>query len=199
MTGEDDDAAAEAGAGDGRLRGRLRRSAFAYLERYSASEARFRAVMVRKLRRWREAGEADVEEGEAARLIEALAGDFRRLGLIDDGLYAESKVASARRKGQSRAGIAGLLRARGVNAETAAAAIEAAGIDELTAALRLARRRRLGPWRRGEDADREGETREIATLVRRGFEYALARQVVRMPLAEAEERLYAGEPPREDA
>jgi regulatory protein len=172
-----------------KLREKLRRSGFAYLQRYSASEAHFSELMEQKLRRWEAAGYVALGEASAAGLVAELTAEFRELGLLDDAGFAASRVASARRKGTSRLKIALGLRAKGVDGELAQAALEEDGTDEMVAALRFCRRRRIGPWRRGERPDRDGLNREIATLARQGFATQLARAVVLLSPEEAEEKL----------
>lgn len=172
-----------------KLREKLRRSGFAYLQRYSASEAHFAELMEQKLRRWEAAGYVVLGEIHAGDLVAALTAEFRELGLLDDAGFAASRVASARRKGTSRLKIALGLRAKGVDGELARTAIEEEGTDEMVAALRFCRRRRIGPWRRGERPDRDGLNKEIAMLARQGFATQLGRAVVLMSPEEAEEKL----------
>jgi len=174
-----------------KLREKLRRSGFAYLQRYSASEAHFFELMEKKLRRWEAAGYVALGEASVAGLVGELTSEFRELGLLDDAGFAASRVASARRKGASRLKIALGLRAKGVDGDLARAAIEEEGTDETVAALRFCRRRRIGPWRRGERPDRDGLNREIAILARQGFATQLGRAVVLLSLEEAEDKLGA--------
>lgn len=174
-----------------KLREKLRRSGFAYLQRYSASEAHFFELMEKKLRRWEAAGYVALGEASVAGLVGELTAEFRELGLLDDAGFAASRVASARRKGASRLKIALGLRAKGVDGDLARTAIEEEGTDETVAALRFCRRRRIGPWRRGERPDRDGLNREIAILARQGFATQLGRAVVLLSLEEAEDKLGA--------
>ncbi len=172
-----------------KLRDKLRRSGFAYLQRYSASEAHFSELMQNKLRRWEAAGYVALGETSAADLVAQLTSEFHDLGLLDDAGFAASRVASARRKGASRLKIALGLRAKGVDGDLARTAIEEEGTDETVAALRFCRRRRIGPWRRGPRPDRDGLNREMAVLVRQGFAAQLARAVVLLSPEAAEEKL----------
>lgn len=172
-----------------KLSDKLRRSGFAYLQRYSASAAHFSGLMEKKLARWQAAGYVALGEARAADLVADLVSEFRGLGLLDDAGFAASRVASARRKGASRMKIVLGLRAKGVDGEVAAAAIAGDGTDEMVAALRLCRRRRVGPWRRGERPDRDGLNREIGILVRQGFAAQLARSAVLLSIEDAEQRL----------
>lgn len=186
---EPDDSVPMAPTDPKKLREKLRRSGFAYLQRYSSSEAHFSELMEQKLRRWEAAGYVALGEARAADLVAELTSEFRDLGLLDDAGFAASRVASARRKGTSRLKIALGLRAKGVDGELARAAIEQDGTDEMVAALRFCRRRRIGPWRRGDRPDRDGLNREIAMLARQGFATQLGRAVVLLSLEEAEEKL----------
>jgi regulatory protein len=75
------------------------------------------------------------------------------------------------------------LAAKGVDAEAARAAVPEDTDTELAAALILARRRRLGPFRTDAAADLQ---RELAALARAGFSRAVATQALAMPREEAE-------------
>ncbi|WP_245259162.1 RecX family transcriptional regulator [Salinarimonas rosea] len=162
----------------------LDRMALAYLERFASSSENLRRVLARKVeRRCRLRGEAP--EAALALVEEAVARAVRG-GLVDDAAYAQGRVASLRRRGGSRRAIAARLSAKGVAPETIDAALagdaEARVADdpdadpEMEAALALARRRRLGPFRTAARA--ENRERDLARLARAGFSYGVARAVV---------------------
>lgn len=183
--GQDDKSPAES-----RVRRKLRRAALAYLNRYAVSEAHFAAVLKRKLGRWAQLGLYEAGAIDPARLTAEVVAEFSALGLVDDSGFAEGKVAALRARGASRRKIAFGLAAKGVAAETVAAALASADLDEKGAALRFCRRRRIGPFRgEGRVSDRDAVIREIAALARQGFAYALARDVIGMDRQEAEARL----------
>jgi regulatory protein len=160
----------------------LERWALAYLERYASSAENLRRVLQRRV--WRRArgddaadGAADgARDGEAVRasgaLIDALVARCRATGLIDDAAYAAGRARSGLARGRSPRRIAAGLAAKGVGAEDAAAALAALGEDgadpELAAACAYARRRRLGPFRRGPGGTEE-RRRELAAFARAGF------------------------------
>lgn len=200
-------------------RDRLRRAALHHLERYAASEAGLRRVLVRRLRRWAASGEggaplppaeaddeaaaeadmtAEADSGEASaaansRLVDAVIADCRRLGLLDDRTFAETKIAAGRRKGHSTRRIGAALAAKGVARDTVAAALAADDTDDLAAALVFARRRRLGPFRTAEAADRAAaDRRDLAALCRNGHGFATARRALALD-REAAEAILAGE------
>ncbi|MGE0151258.1 MAG: RecX family transcriptional regulator [Reyranellaceae bacterium] len=185
-------------AADGRTRGRrvrkvtatsLENAATHYLQRFSASSANLRRVLLRRIERARRAQAPVADDAEAA--IEAIIAKFQRLKLIDDAAFAAGRAAALRRRGSSRRTIGGKLRLAGIDADGIAAAIEAADEElkppaaadddgpeaELRAALRLAQRRRLGPYRPEQDRAALRQ-RDLASLARAGFSLDIARRVI---------------------
>ncbi len=157
----------------------LRNAALHYLGRFASSSANLRRVLMGKVERSARFHGTDPEEGAGA--IDALIVRFEASGLLDDMTYATAQVAARRRRGDSGHAIRARLRAKGVAPETVEAALAAGDGErrgpELVAALALARRRRLGPYR--EPARRaERRERDLAALARAGFAYDVARRVV---------------------
>lgn len=166
----------------------LERSALAYLERFAASAESLRRVLTRKVERSARVHD-DVDPAAGAAWIEALIERYRRSGLLDDRAYAEARTASLRRQGRSARAIADRLAQKGVGREVIdeAMAPTRTPVDELKAAARLVRRRRLGPLR--PRADRaEHRERDLAVLGRAGFSFEVARKVI---LVESDEALDA--------
>ncbi len=167
---------------------RLRRAALTHLERYASSEAGLRRVLGRRLERWtRDATEeARLDAPDGERLIADAVEHCRRLGLLDDRAFAESKMASARRKGHSTRRIAATLAAKGIDRDVAARVLDADETDPLVAAVTFARRMRFGPFRIRPPADLQAaERREVAALCRNGHAYGVARRAVTMDHEEA--------------
>ena len=167
----------------------LENVALHYLQRFSASSANLRKVLLRRIERARHAEAAVAEDAEAA--IETIIAKFQRLGLIDDAAYAAGKATSLRRRGTSRRFIGGKLRLAGIDPDGIEQALEVADAElrpptepadqgpdaELRAALRLAERRRLGPYRATADRE-ERRQRDMAALARAGVGYDVARKVI---------------------
>lgn len=128
----------------------------------------------------------DIEPKTVALLAEEAVRFGVSMGAIDDGTYAEIKSQSASRNGKSRRAIAQTLARKGVDKELVTAALEE--VDDLTAAVRFARKRGYGPFRR-QDADPRQLSRELASLARQGFGFGLAQRIMEMDLAEAEDIL----------
>ena len=154
----------------------LMRMASHYLARYSASTARLRQVLERKIRRRCEGRGLPLPDPEATRtLIEGVVERLSRAELIDDDAFGRGRAAALARKGWPAWRIRGELARQGIDLEAEGVA-EAVDLDETAQATRLAERKRLGPFRPGErESHRE---RDIASLARAGFSVAVARRVV---------------------
>ena len=151
----------------------LERWALGYLGRYASSAENLRRVLMRRARR-HSPGSAP----QAGVLIEALIVRYRESGLVDDAAYAAARVASLQRRGDSVKAIRARLAAKGVPADVAVDAVaglrDSANDPDVAAACAFARRRRLGPFRRGA-ADRQ---RELAVFARAGFSRRIAEAVL---------------------
>jgi regulatory protein len=152
----------------------LERAALYYLERYASSSQNLRRVLARKVER--RCRERDEDPAEAMALVDEVVGKALSGGYVDDKVYAQGRVAALRRRGGSARGIAMKLAAKGVDRELVEAALADEHTDEITAALALARRRKLGPFRTRDRALHRD--RDLAAMARGGFSFDVARRVV---------------------
>jgi regulatory protein len=124
----------------------------------------------------------DAAEGRA--LIVDLIERYRRSGLLDDAAFAQARAQTLHQRGVSVRAIKARLTEKGVSGPEIDAALRALAEDtdadttpDLEAARRTARRRRLGPWRNGDERDARRE-KDLAALARAGFSYAVAKAVI---------------------
>ena len=162
----------------------LERWALGYLGRYASSAENLRRVLIRRARR-----HSPEALPQARAQIDAIVMRYRESGLLNDSTYAAARVESLHRRGDSLKAIRARLAAKGVPAALAADAIsglrDKATDPDLAAACAFARRRRLGPFRRGM-ADRR---RELAVFARAGFSRRIAEAVLACGDIEAVEAL----------
>lgn len=161
-----------------RLEKKLMNAAVAYLGRYASSAENLRRVLRRKLRKWLDS--ADFDGLDTDQTVDRVIGKCTEFGLLDDVQYAETKVASLRRRGRSERRIRATLAAKGVDRDIASAAVQSDETEERQAAHTYARRRRLGPWRPAE-LRRDRREKDIAAMCRAGFSVSLAREVIDGP------------------
>jgi regulatory protein len=158
----------------------LHEAALAYLSRYAASRARLHRVLDRRCERW--AHDAGTEAAAAAlpglrQRVREVVARLAAAGAVDDAAFAVNRARSLGRTGRSRRAIAAHLAARGVTADDARAALPDDPEAELAAALALARRRRLGPFRNSDAA--ADPRHELGVLARAGFSHAIAARALR--------------------
>jgi regulatory protein len=173
----------------------LHEAALTYLARYAATEASLRRMLERRIDRWaRLAQAADTDrdvittQATAAKLAaRGVVAQLAAAGAVNDAAFAKSRVRSLTRAGRSRRAIGAHLAAKGVNAETQRRVLpESAADAELGAALVLARRRRIGPFRPGDRPDAAGRRRELAIFARAGFPQSVAVRALDTEAPEAE-------------
>jgi len=160
----------------------LERAALRYAERYATTRAKLAAYLERKLR------ERGWAEAEPAR-IDALIAKMADLGYVDDAAFAVARAASLGRRGYGVRRVAQALKAAGVGEEDGAEARASAREGAWDAALRFARRRRIGPFAEDE-SDREGREKALAAMLRAGHSMGICRRIV---------SARPGEIPEEDA
>jgi regulatory protein len=173
----------------------LHNAGLAYLERFPAATAQFRRVMMRKIKRSCRF-HPQTPESECVSMLDAVVQKFTDMGLLNDEMYLRGMVHSLRRRGLSAAAILMKLQMKGltagaIRAELASQDEDADGGDasaDLTAALRLCARKRLGPFRQN---GRKTPQQEMASLARHGFGYDVAQHALNMDTAEAEGKIRA--------
>jgi regulatory protein len=163
---------------------KLYEQALAYLARYAATRAGVARVLARKVDRW--AREAEVPDEAALVAAHAAIGvvvdRLAAAGVIDDAAFAASRARSLVRSGRSRVAVAAHLAARGVAGEVARQSLAEGGESELGAALVFARKRRIGPFARGEVE----AVRALGMFARAGFSREVAGRALSMEFDEAE-------------
>ncbi len=170
----------------------LHDAALDYLARYAATEAGLRRVLERRVDRWaRQATDADPEaaaaQANAARVVvREVVARLVAAGAVNDVAYAENRARSLVRSGRSRRAAGAHLVAKGVDPATVQSVLPENAQTELAAALVLARKRRIGPFRRGAVPDEAGRRRELGMLARAGFAQDVARQALAMEADQAE-------------
>ena len=147
----------------------LRELAVRYVGKYATTRAKLCAYLMRKVRErgW---------DGQRQPDFEALAARFAELGYIDDAAYALSKSRALSGRGYGKRRLAQQLRHAGVADDDSRDAFEAADTQAVTAALRFAERRRIGPFA-AQAPDRPAREKAIAAMVRAGHDFGLARAI----------------------
>ncbi len=173
----------------------LHNSGLYYLQRYAASAAHFRTVMLRKVKKSC-LDHPDQNYDTCAILVDALVEKFINAGLLNDTLYIESHVRSLRQRGLSKRAIIAKMKTKGIAAETTQDALEHNDLHhhespqdaERYAVAKHIKKKSLGPYNKNEKLD---FNKMIGRLGRAGFSYDTSRSVLEMSIDEIEDILHA--------
>ncbi len=158
----------------------LHEAALAHLARYATTQAGLLRVLDRRIDRWARAADAERDAVQVAkRMVRVVVARLAASGAVDDAAFAANRARRLIRAGHSRRAVAAHLAAHGVATETVRHALPADDEAELAAALALAHRRRIGPFRRAP-ADPDTARRELGVLARAGFPREVASRALGM-------------------
>lgn len=170
----------------------LHNSGLYYLERFAASKNHFKTVMKRKVRRSC-MHHLDQDYDECAKMVDELADKFEKVELLNDAQYTESHVNSMRRRGMSRSAIITKLMLKGIPREQTSTALDVLDEDlhedkyiaEKHAAVKLVRKKKIGPFWRG--IEEENHKNSLGKLARAGFSYEISSWALKLEEEELDE------------
>lgn len=153
---------------------RLRALALAYVARFATTGARLKAYLARKIK---ERGWHDPEDFPD---LEALVEQFESLGYLDDASYAAQRSGALMRQGYGARRVRAALTQAGVARDLIAMTVETSEEDRFAAALRFARRRRLGPFGSANADDGAQQRRALGAMLRAGHELDVSLRILKM-------------------
>jgi regulatory protein len=151
----------------------LQALAVRYVGRYATTRAKLRAYLARKIRErgWDDARAPDLED---------FANRFVELGYVDDSAYALSKSQSLASRGYGKRRLQQNLHAAGIDNADSGDALDHADREAITAALRFAERRKIGPFAAVQPRDRKEREKAVAAMIRAGHAPALAWAIAKL-------------------
>lgn len=158
-------------------RQRLKNIGLYYLKRFESSVANLRSVLRRRVNDYAY-HTPDFNKAEAYDWIEELLADFQRVGYLDDARFSELKIKDYLSAGKSPRYIQGKLREKGIDENMIEKLISEQEFDPFESALRLARKKHIGPFSPSAEIRAERRSKDLAILVRAGFDYDIAVRVL---------------------
>lgn len=159
---------------------RLANIALHHMDRYASSAENLRQVLQRRVFKASLFHE-DLDVDETKGWIDELIVRYVSSGVLNDLAYAETRARSLLSRGSSSRLIRMKLMEKGIADDIIDKALAALTFDapdpELFAAVKLAKRRRLGPFC---DPDKRAENRDkhLGAMARSGFSYDMAERVI---------------------
>ena len=155
-----------------------------YVGRFATSRAKLISYLKRKVRErgWDGPNEPD---------IEVIAERLVQLGYVDDAAFAMSKARTLTARGYGVGRVRQSLHAAGIGEEDGAGAHELAAANAVSAAIKFAQRRGLGPFA-AREFDPRGREKALSAMVRAGHGFALAKAILSLaPGSEVDEEQLA--------
>lgn len=155
---------------------RLKNIGLYYLQRFESSVENLRQVLRRRVDAYAKEN-PEWNKSEAQQWIEDVLAEFEKLHYLDDNRFAEIKIRQYLDAGKPARYIQQKLQQKGISPSITNAILAEAEFDPLAMALKLARRKKIGPFRAPEQR-REYRQKDMGALVRAGFDYDVVCQVL---------------------
>lgn len=156
---------------------RLKNIALYYLKRFETTRYGLKVVLKRRVDAYAYQ-DKNFDKLLAYEWIENLLNDFEEKHYIDDERFAEFKVRDYLAAGKSPRYILGKMKEKGVDEEITLRLLNAQDYNPYDAAMKLAAKKKIGPFEPDEAKRRERRTKDLAILVRAGFDYDVAIKVL---------------------
>ena len=156
---------------------RLKNIALYYLKRFETSEYNLRSVLKRRIddyAYWNK----EFDKKEAYKWLDELMSDFVRLGYVNDKRYAEIKVRACLSAGKSPRYILNKLKEKGIDEDLAYNLLNEQEYDAFESAMKVAKKKKIGPYCEDEKLRRERRNKDMRVLIRAGFDYDVVLKVL---------------------
>ena len=162
----------------------LKDLAYSYLEKYSPSKQQLKVYLLKK---YLTKIKGTKSKKEVSLIIDEVIKNLEKNRIINDELYSDSKARMFLRRGYSLNKINQSLRHKGIDSKYIKQSIDKIKEDQIepdfVSALRLCKRRRIGPLR--PQANRElFYKKDMGVLARSGFSFDLSKRVLNLDVDE---------------
>ena len=162
----------------------LKDLAYSYLEKYSPSKQQLKVYLMKK---YLTKIKGSKSKKEISSIINQIVNNLEKNKIIDDQLYSDSKARMFLRRGYSINKINQSLRVKGIDSSFIKSTFEKIKEKEIepdfVSALKLCKRRRIGPVR--PESNRElFYKKDMGILARGGFSFELSKRVLNLETVE---------------
>ena len=156
----------------------LKDLAYSYLEKYSPSKQQLKVYLLKK---YLTKIKGTKSKKEVTSIIDEIIYNLEKNRILNDEMYSDSKARMLLRRGYSLNKINQSLRNKGIDGKFIKQSLDKIKEDEIepdfVSALKLCKRRRIGPLRPG--ANRElFYKKDMGILARGGFSFDLSKRIL---------------------
>lgn len=149
---------------------RLKNIALYYLQRFETSTQNLKEVLMRRVKDYAYQNK-DFDSSEPIIWIDEIVAELEGYGYINDERYAKMKIGAYLNSGKSLRYIKTKLAIKGIEEDDINNLVTEFEYDPFEAALKLAKKKKLG-------INKEKRQKDLAAIVRAGFDYDIAKQVI---------------------
>ena len=162
----------------------LKDLAYGYIEKYSPSKQQIKVYLLKK---YLTKIKGTQSKREVSNIIDEIVLNLEKHKLINDELYSDSKARTFLRRGYSLNKINQSLRNKGIDNKFIKQSIDKIKEDKIepdfVSALKLCKRRRIGPVRPGTNRELFYK-KDMGILARGGFSFELSKRVLKLETLE---------------
>ena len=156
----------------------LKDLAYSYLEKYNPSKQQLKVYLLKK---YLTKIKGSKSKKEVTSIIDEIVSNLEKNKILNDEMYSDSKARMFLRRGYSLNKINQSLRNKGVDDKYIKLSIDKIKEDEIepdfVSALKLCKRRRIGPLRPDENRELFYK-KDMGILARGGFSFELSKRVL---------------------
>ena len=158
---------------------RLKNIGLYYLKRFESSVENLRSVLQKRVNQYAKEN-PEFNKQEAYQWVENVLAEFEKLHYLDDERFTEIKVRHYLAVGKPARYIQNKLRKKGIANAQIDEMLDDFGYNPQEMALKLAKRKKIGPFRPNEEARKLNWQKDMAALIRAGFDYDVVSEIMGM-------------------
>lgn len=156
---------------------RLRNIALYYLERFESSEENLRSVLRRRIDKYA-FFDKSYNPAEAYHWADEVVEECLKQNFVNDERFAGFKINTYLQAGKPKRYIEQKLKQKGIDEKTISDLFENVEYSEFDTALNFARKKKIGRFRPDEESRQENRQKDLGTLVRAGFDFEIAKEIL---------------------
>jgi regulatory protein len=156
---------------------RLNNIALYYLKRYETSIDNLRTVLKRRIDKYT-LFDKEYNKEQAYSWIDEIINNCISKNYINDERFSDFKIRSYLNSGKSKRYIAQKLKQKGIDEKIISQTLDLHEYNDFNVALKFAKKKKIGPFRETEEKRFQNKQKDLATLVRAGFEFSTAIDVL---------------------
>ncbi len=156
---------------------RLKNIALYYLERYETSIDNLKNVLKRRIDKYT-LFDKEYNKTTAYSWVDEIVEECKNKNFVSDERFSEYKINSYLRAGKTKRYIEQKLKQKGIDEQIISQLFNDIEYNEFDIAFKFAQKKKIGPFRESEEKRIEFKQKDLASLVRAGFSFDIAKDII---------------------